>query len=209
MEPLRTAGTIEDAAPRFGGARSQIEQDEIESGELNLIPYLDIVTNLMLFLLSRCRRASSSRRSTRRCPTRRRRRSPTQPQPEPESRRAAAQARRLDHARRDDPVVDLRPRGHAAPRPRRRSRAPATTASACDGAYMCESNCCDVDTTQKCAPSPAQGRCRCRCSITARFDEALFEIANRRYAGKQRKADTYQIVLQADGAIPYYDDRRR
>ena len=29
----------------------QIEQEEIESGELNLIPYLDIVTNLMLFLL--------------------------------------------------------------------------------------------------------------------------------------------------------------
>ena len=28
-----------------------IEQEEIESGELNLIPYLDIVTNLMLFLL--------------------------------------------------------------------------------------------------------------------------------------------------------------
>ena len=30
----------------------QIEQDEMESGELNLIPYLDMVTNLMLFLLA-------------------------------------------------------------------------------------------------------------------------------------------------------------
>src|SRR5438128_10899232 len=29
-----------------------IEQDEIESGEVNLIPYLDMVTNLMLFLLA-------------------------------------------------------------------------------------------------------------------------------------------------------------
>src|SRR6185503_10724342 len=29
-----------------------IEQEEIESGEINLIPYLDIVTNLMLFLLA-------------------------------------------------------------------------------------------------------------------------------------------------------------
>ena len=29
-----------------------IEQDELESGELNLIPYLDMVTNLMLFLLA-------------------------------------------------------------------------------------------------------------------------------------------------------------
>ena len=30
----------------------EIEQDEIEGGEINLIPYLDIVTNLMLFLLA-------------------------------------------------------------------------------------------------------------------------------------------------------------
>src|SRR5262245_41043436 len=29
-----------------------IDQDELESGELNLIPYLDMVTNLMLFLLA-------------------------------------------------------------------------------------------------------------------------------------------------------------
>ena len=28
------------------------EQEEIEGGEINLIPYLDIVTNLMLFLLA-------------------------------------------------------------------------------------------------------------------------------------------------------------
>ena len=30
----------------------QIEAEEIEGGEINLIPYLDIVTNLMLFLLA-------------------------------------------------------------------------------------------------------------------------------------------------------------
>lgn len=30
----------------------EIEADEIEGGEINLIPYLDIVTNLMLFLLA-------------------------------------------------------------------------------------------------------------------------------------------------------------
>src|SRR5688572_30500140 len=29
-----------------------VESDEMESGELNLIPYLDMVTNLMLFILS-------------------------------------------------------------------------------------------------------------------------------------------------------------
>lgn len=30
----------------------EIEQEEIEGGEINLVPYLDIVTNLMLFILS-------------------------------------------------------------------------------------------------------------------------------------------------------------
>lgn len=30
----------------------EIEQEELEGGELNLVPYLDIVTNLLLFLLA-------------------------------------------------------------------------------------------------------------------------------------------------------------
>lgn len=30
----------------------QIEEEEMEGGELNLVPYLDIVTNIMLFLLA-------------------------------------------------------------------------------------------------------------------------------------------------------------
>ena len=30
----------------------QIEDEEMEAGELNLVPYLDIVTNVMLFLLA-------------------------------------------------------------------------------------------------------------------------------------------------------------
>ncbi len=30
----------------------EVEQEEIEGGELNLVPYLDIVTNIMLFLLA-------------------------------------------------------------------------------------------------------------------------------------------------------------
>ena len=29
-----------------------VEDEEMESGELNLVPYLDIVTNIMLFLLA-------------------------------------------------------------------------------------------------------------------------------------------------------------
>jgi len=35
------------------------------------------------------------------------------------------------------------------------------------------------------------------------LNNALFEIASRRYAGRPRKTDTYPAVLQADGDIPY------
>jgi hypothetical protein len=35
------------------------------------------------------------------------------------------------------------------------------------------------------------------------LNNAMYEIANRRYTGKQRKAETYQAILMADGAIPY------
>ena len=30
----------------------EVEEEEIQGGEINLVPYLDIVTNLMLFLLA-------------------------------------------------------------------------------------------------------------------------------------------------------------
>jgi hypothetical protein len=53
-----------------------------------------------------------------------------------------------------------------------------------------------------CAPSPAKEDLAPVFEYR-KLNDALFEIANRRYAGKVRKADTYAIVLQADGAIPY------
>jgi biopolymer transport protein ExbD len=70
---------------------------------------------------------------------------------------------------------------------------------ACDGAYMCESNSCDA-VTQRCVPSrdePAP------VFNYRAINDAMFEIANRRYTGKLRKPETYQAILMADGAIPY------
>src|SRR5688572_2116517 len=40
------------ARAAFKRREDQVEAEEMESGELNLIPYLDMVTNLMLFLLA-------------------------------------------------------------------------------------------------------------------------------------------------------------
>ncbi len=74
----------------------------------------------------------------------------------------------------------------------------------CDGNYMCEGNYCSSET-EKCAPTPPGMPASVPTPVFDyhKLSEALFEIANRRYAGKPRKQDTYQIILMADGAIPY------
>ena len=40
------------ASGTYAVSEDEIEQEEIEGGEINLVPYLDIVTNLMLFMLA-------------------------------------------------------------------------------------------------------------------------------------------------------------
>jgi hypothetical protein len=70
---------------------------------------------------------------------------------------------------------------------------------ACDGPYMCESNACDVQT-QKCVASKEESA---PVFDYRAFNNALFEIASRRYTGKQRKAETYQMILMADESTPY------
>jgi len=69
---------------------------------------------------------------------------------------------------------------------------------------MCENNYCNGDTGH-CSPPPPDVAPSAPAPV---FDyraisNALFEIASRRYTGKPRKRETYQITLQADGAIPY------
>jgi hypothetical protein len=69
---------------------------------------------------------------------------------------------------------------------------------------MCEGGYCNSET-QRCSAPPAG---QAPPAPTPVFDyralsNALFEIANRRYNGKLRKRDTYQIFLMADGSIPY------
>jgi len=64
---------------------------------------------------------------------------------------------------------------------------------------MCESNTCDA-VTEKCVAGHEES--------TPVFEyralnNALVEIASRRYAGRPRKTETYPAVLQADGDTPY------
>ena len=176
---------------------AQIEQDEMESGELNLIPYLDMVTNLMLFLLASVAAGIVFTQIDTQLPDKAPpSTSTTQPQVNPDDQ----PLKMIVSITRDRMVLwSISGLEGTLSAPKALFQRTGRDGDACDGPYMCESNSCDAPT-QKCVPS--------RDEPAPVFDyrainNAMFEIANRRYAGKQRKAETYQAILMADGAIPY------
>jgi biopolymer transport protein TolR len=175
-----------------------IEQEEMESGELNLIPYLDMVTNLMLFLLASVSaglilvQIDTTLPDKQTAPTPTTQAPSTNPDDQP--------LKLVVSITRDRAILwSISGLEGSLAAPKQIFQRTGRDAEACDGAYMCESNSCDA-TTQKCVPS--------RDEPAPVFDyrainNAMFEIANRRYTGKQRKAETYQAILMADGSIPY------
>jgi len=175
-----------------------IEQEEMESGELNLIPYLDMVTNLMLFLLASVSAGlilvqidttlpdkQTAPSSTTQAPS-------TNPDEQP--------LKLVVSVTRDRAILwSISGLEGTLTSPKQVFQRSGRDGEACDGAYMCESNSCEA-ATQRCVPS--------RDEPAPVFDyrainNAMFEIANRRYTGKQRKAETYQAILMADVSIPY------
>jgi len=175
-----------------------IEMDEMESGELNLIPYLDIVTNLTLFLLSTLAAGLILVQIDTTLPDKQ-----TAPPPvtQPPATNPDDQPLKLVVSITRDRAILWSISGleGSLNTPKQVFQRTGLDGQVCDGAYMCESNSCDA-ATQRCVPS--------RDEPAPVFDyralnNAMFEIANRRYAGKLRKAETYQAILMADGAIPY------
>jgi len=178
----------------------QIEQEEIESGELNLIPYLDMVTNLMLFLLFSISAGIIFTQIDTSLPDKAPPAVATQPNP---NQNPDDQPLKLVVSITRDRMFLWSISGleGTLEAPKASFQRSGRDGDPCDGNYMCESNFCR-STTNRCEPSPAH-----EVPLPV-FDyhglsNALFEIANRRYNGKARKADTYQIILMADGAIPY------
>ena len=178
----------------------QIEQDEIESGELNLIPYLDMVTNLMLFLLFSISAGIIFTQIDTSLPDRAPPATTTQTNP---NENPDEQPLKLVVSITRDRMMLWSISGLEGTLTAPKATFPRTgrDGEPCDGNYMCESNFC-LNTTQRCSPSPAHEVPLPVFDYRA-LSSTLFEIANRRYAGKQRKPDTYQIILMADGAIPY------
>jgi len=151
----------------------QVEQDELEGGEINLIPYLDIITNLLLFLLV----SVSAGYVLGHINT-------TLPDHVP-----ANQVQPADPALKPDEIplqliVSTTKQGMilwsisglegtvAAPK----ARIPRLAATRPDEAPRYD---------------------------YAALNSTLYEIANRRWRGKLRNRDTYEIILQCDPDIPY------
>ncbi len=176
-----------------------IEQEEMEGGEINLIPYLDIVTNLMLFLLASVSaglilaQIDTTLPDKQTGPT-----SQVNPATNPDE-----QPLKLFVSVKRDEMILWSATGLegtlSQPKPGYIFKRTGRDGDGCDGAYMCESNYCDA-ATLRCAASKDE---LAPVFEYRKLNDALFEIAGRRYAGKQRKRETYTIVLQADGAIPY------
>ena len=180
----------------------QIEAEEMESGELNLIPYLDMVTNLMLFLLAsvsaglilvQIDTTLPDKKAPSATPT-------TQPQTNPDEQPlklivaiTGTQMQLFSLSGLEGTITD--PNNP----PKLVLSRSGKDGEKCDGPYMCESNACDADT-RTCVASSDQPL---PVFDYRALNRALLEIATRRYTGKQRKLDTYQIILQADEKIPY------
>jgi biopolymer transport protein TolR len=174
-----------------------IEQEEMESGELNLIPYLDMVTNLMLFLLASVSAGLILVQIDTTLPDK----APpstnvTQPSTNPDD-----QPLKLFVSIKRDEMILWSASGleGTLSAPKATFKRTGKDGEACDGSYMCESNACD-GAKQRCVPSKDEPQ---PVFDYRALNKQLIEIATRRYAGKQRKADTYQIILQADGGVPY------
>ena len=172
-----------------------IEDDEITSGEINLVPYLDIVTNLMLFLLASVSAIIILGQLN-----------TTLPDKGPPPTNAATPDQNPDEqplkivvSVTKDKLVVWSVTGIEGTLSAPKATVPRTgqVGAVCDGNYMCETSNCQAGT---CATSNE--------AVAPVYDyralnAALYDIAKRHYAGKLRAQPTYQAILMADGSIPY------
>lgn len=148
----------------------EIEADELESGEINLIPYLDIVTNILIFLLATLSVLVVGGVNT------------TLPDHAPA---ASVQSPKPDEKPDEKPlqlVVSVT-----------KKQLILWSVSGLEGSLKEPKAVIARDNPGQRPPSYDYHA----------LNSALYEIAARRWDGKPRERDTYEIILQADGAIPY------
>jgi len=189
------------AKTRFAVKRreEQIEQDEIESGELNLIPYLDIVTNLMLFLLASVSASLILGQINTMLPDPA---PPSQVNAQPPSTNPDDQPLKMVVLVSKDTIRVWSVSGREGTLQQQKASFPRVglDGSQCDGAYMCESGMCDKGT---CVPNTDATVPRLPVFDYRGLNDTLYDIAFRNYNGKKRVTETYQAVLMADDTTPY------
>lgn len=151
----------------------EIEEEEIQGGEINLVPYLDIVTNLMLFLL-----ASVS---------------------------SGFILGQIDTTLPDHTAASTKPAVDPALTPDEqplqlmvsvtKNRMILWSVSGLEGTLQ--------EPKMSAGLLPPENASDAPTFDYAKLNEALLEVATRRWGGKPRPIDTYEILLQADGDIPY------
>ncbi|ACY15893.1 ExbD/TolR family protein [Haliangium ochraceum] len=151
----------------------EVEQEEIEGGEINLIPYLDIVTNLMLFLLASISSGMILGQLNTTLPD-----------------RGPAQAAVAD----DDPEQSPNDKPLQLVVSVTGSEILIWSITGLEGTLQ-EPKARIPRTGSDDTGAPRYDY--------AQLNRALHEIASRRWAGELRKLPTFQAVLQPDGGIPY------
>jgi len=189
-----------------------VEQEEIESGEINLIPYLDIVTNLMLFLLASVAGGAIifgqlNTMLPDKAPAGSTSDKPPDTNPDEVPLKLVVQVLKERimlwsvsgrEGTLQDPIKFPYSKDNLTGSP-----ALARTGgigATCDGAYMCETGTCDGG---KCVQNPNPNAPVLPVFDYRALNDALYQIAAKHYTGKHRPLETYQAVLMADDSTPY------
>jgi biopolymer transport protein ExbD len=168
------AAQVRSKARMAQGRREQeIEEEEIMSGELNLVPYLDIVTNLMIFLLA----SVSAGFVMGQIDT-------TVPDHAPASAKAPTEPTKTPDEQPLQMMVSITT-----------NRLILHSISGLEGSLKEPALNLPLLPPAKAGDAPSFDY--------RKLNDKLLEIASRRWKGKIRPRDTYEMVIQADNVIPY------
>lgn len=161
------------ARTAMGRREEEVEEEEIQGGEINLVPYLDIVTNLMLFLLASVSSGFILGQIDTTLPdhSASTKKPPVEPDVKPDE-----QPLQL--------MVSVT-----------KNRMILWSVSGLEGTLEEPKATMGLVAPVKANDAPAYEY--------NKLNQALIEIATRRWSGKKRPEMTYEILLQADGDIPY------
>src|SRR5262245_53287710 len=162
-----------------------IEIDEMESGELNLIPYLDMVTNLMLFLLASVSAGIILTQIDTTLPDKAPPKSSQDPPPE---QKPDDQPLKLVVSIYDNEITiwSFSTKVGTLEKPHARIPRTGKLGEPCDGPYMCESNLCDTEKRHPanpmagiCVPNPDPNEPFLQKVYDYhKLNEELFKVAN-------------------------------